>query len=226
MSFQGGNPNAPATGLFPTSGIGASGQRVQAYGETVYQNVWPGISVTTDGTAASALEQTYVVAAGADPAAIGLAFSGVTGLSIDQSGNLNLTLADGAALQQSAPTLYQLGPQGQRVPVDGGFLLQLNDVADFRIGTYNNTEPLYIDPTYLYTVTGPTNTVGQTVSFDASDSAVSGLTYTATGLPPGLSISSSGLVTGTILTGASAVGYWNPEVRGTIGGDIYVAHFT
>jgi hypothetical protein len=65
----------------------------------------------------------------------------------------------------------------------------------------------------VVTVTGPGNqtTIAGTkvsVQVAASDSEGAPLTYTATGLPPGLSISASGLITGT----PSTTGTWTPKV--------------
>ncbi len=87
-----------------------------------------------------------------------------------------------------------------------------------------------IDPTYFYSNTAPTNTVGDLVSFNAADSGVSSLTYSApSGLPPGLSITSTGtyagLITGTIPTQAGAVGTWSVEIKGTNGTDDYFWSF-
>ncbi len=67
--------------------------------------------------------------------------------------------------------------------------------------------------------------MGDTVSLNAADTGVGGLTYTATGLPPGLSISSGGTISGTIPTQSGAVGTSSVEVKGTNGTDNYFWSF-
>src|SRR5205823_11073020 len=52
------------------------------------------------------LEHDFIVAAGADPSVISVAFDGVDGLEVDQGGELTLRVA-GTPVRFRRPTLYQ-----------------------------------------------------------------------------------------------------------------------
>ena len=200
MSFIGGNASSRAATEYPNFTVGS-------FGEVIYPNVWAGVSVTFNGDAQDQLEDTFTVAPFADPASIVTSYSGACGLGIDKAGDLLITLADGQTLSQSAPTLYQV-IGGVRVAVEGSYSLQTNNIVDFDVGNYDHSQNLIIDPTYSFA--DQTNTVGDSVSFNAADFNLTGsVHYSATNLPPGLTIdSSSGLIAGTVSSGsASATPY-------------------
>ncbi len=214
MNFVGGNANAEAVGVLPTPSMQGTG----AFGETVLQNVWPGVSVSFTGTSTNVLEDTFVVAANADPSVIATSYSGVNSLAVNDNGDLVLSLPNGQSFLQTKPTLFQ-EVNGQQVPVDGSYLLQsANNVAGFSIGsTYNPNLPLYIDPAYPTGIGNQYYTVGDSVSLNASDSNLSGsVVYALTGgaLPSGLGLNSStGLISGVINSGTVAGSPYNVQVE-------------
>ena len=83
-------------------------------------------------------------------------------------------------------------------------------------GTYSRTTDFNWTINSPVTITTPddqTNNDGDTVSLTISASGGGTLKYTAVGLPPGLSINAStGAITGTITTGASAIGTFDPTI--------------
>jgi hypothetical protein len=127
---------------------------VPTYARVRYTDVYPGIDLVYHGTRRQ-LEYDFVVAPGATPDAIRLAFAGADGLEIDAAGDLLLHLPNGT-LRQPRPTIYQEGA-GARERVPGGYrLLSAPDGPDavplvaFAVGPYDPTRPLVIDPTFAF----------------------------------------------------------------------------
>ena len=120
---------------------------VPTYRRVRYDDVWPGVDLVWHGTR-SALEYDFVVAPGADPSRIRLRFDGAQRLRVDAAGDLVVTTAAGDLVQQ-APVLYQEGANG-RTPVHGTYVLRGKRQVAFRIGAYDTTRPLVIDPVLAY----------------------------------------------------------------------------
>ena len=120
---------------------------VPTYGRVTFEAVYPGVDVSYHGNQGQ-LEYDFVVAPGADPSAVNLAFAGAQGTRVDEHGDLVLTVA-GAELRQHAPVIYQDGVGG-RMPVPGGFVVREDDSVGFAIGAYDPTRTLVIDPTLAY----------------------------------------------------------------------------
>jgi hypothetical protein len=92
------------------------------------------------------LEYDFVVAPGADAGRIAWRIEGARA-SIDAEGNLLLDAAKGLAMFKK-PVLYQL--EGDRkTSVEGSFVLAANQVR-FRLGAYDHSRPLIIDPVLSY----------------------------------------------------------------------------
>jgi hypothetical protein len=115
---------------------------IPTYARVVYRDVYPAIDLVYHGDQ-SQLEYDFVVAPGADPATIRLAFDGADGLALDDDGALRLTTSAGA-LVLPKPTLYQ-ERDGVRKTIAGGYVLQGTGVA-FWTAPYDRTRPLVIDP--------------------------------------------------------------------------------
>ncbi len=167
----------------------------------LYTGAWRGIDVVW-GDDNSRLKDSFIVRPGASPTDVLTAISGAKSLYVDSSGNLQIGLANGQTITDAAPTIYQV-IDGVKTPVYGHYLLEGNSEVGFFVPAYNNSSDLIIDPTY--SVTGPTYTVADSVSFDASDPSKPGLAYTITGSPPpGVTGYWDGTFSGTISLGASA----------------------
>jgi hypothetical protein len=138
-------PRAPLPGRvhYLTGGDAARWRTgIPTYARVLYRDVYPAIDLVYHGSQGQ-LEYDFVVAPGADPAVIRLAFDGADELALDDDGALRLTTPAGA-LRLPPPTLYQ-ERDGARQAVAGGFVVQGTTVA-FWTGTYDRGRPLVIDP--------------------------------------------------------------------------------
>ena len=146
-------PHGAALGRLPGDNnylIGNNPKRwhtgVPSYAGALYRNVYPGISLLYHGLQGR-LEYDFRVAPGGDPSRIALAFSGASALSLDGQGNLLLRTPAGL-VRQHRPLVYQrIG--GVRHMVSGRFVVDGRDVG-FRVGRYDRSAPLVIDPVLVY----------------------------------------------------------------------------
>ena len=115
---------------------------IPTYARVLYRDVYPAIDLVYHGSQGQ-LEYDFLVAPGADPATIRLAFDGTDALALDDDGALRLTTPAGA-VRLPRPTLYQ-ERDGARQAVAGGYRLQGTEVA-FWTGAYDRARPLVIDP--------------------------------------------------------------------------------
>jgi len=156
MRFEGANPNPEVAGEDPLPGkshyfIGNDASKwrtnVAHHAKVRYRGVYPGIDMLYYGSEGR-LEYDWIVAPGADPHRIVEVFDGATKLSIDPSGDLYISAA-GSGLWQKKPALYQqIG--GERVPVEGGYVLLGPNSVGFKVGRYDASRPLVIDPVLEY----------------------------------------------------------------------------
>jgi hypothetical protein len=172
MKLAGANPSPSIHGERPLigrtnyagRGAGASGRQISpvdssgqqiggviddvpTYARVRYAGVLPGVDLVFYG-AARLLEYDVIVAAGADPGAIALGFEGVDRVEIDPRGDLVLHTAAGK-VRQPPPVIYQ-EIEGARRPVAGGYALDGDGRVRFRLGAYDASVPLVIDPVLAY----------------------------------------------------------------------------
>ena len=154
MNLLGGNGAAAADPQDPTGAktnyiIGNNPAdwhtEIATYQQVVYRNVYPGIDIAYHSNQ-NQLEYDFVVAPGASPASIGLAFDGVSGERLSH-GDLVLTTSAGD-LVEHAPVVYQT-IAGVRTPVAGQFVQRPGRIG-FAVAPYDLSQPLVIDPTLLY----------------------------------------------------------------------------
>lgn len=117
------------------------------YAKVKYQSVYPGIDLIYHGKQQQ-LEYDFIVAPGANPAAIELSFSGADGLVINAQGDLLLDVG-GGIITQRKPLIYQ-EIDGQRNIISGGYTRNERDGIGFTIAQYDHTQPLIIDPVLAY----------------------------------------------------------------------------
>jgi hypothetical protein len=116
---------------------------ISHYGRVEYADVFPGITAVYHNTDQQ-LEYDFVVAPGADPRKIRLAFEGVKSLRIDTNGDLVLKTGAGE-VRQRKPVLYQESA-GVRQPRPGGYVLRGGHEVGFETPEYDRDRPLVIDP--------------------------------------------------------------------------------
>jgi len=119
---------------------------VKQYGEVSYRDVYPGVALAFRGQERRGrqVEFDFVVAPGADAAAIALRFSGAREISIDDCGMLTLATSAGNVTLHP-PVAYQEGNGGRRF-VDAHFVLKAANEVSFALGAYDRGRELLIDP--------------------------------------------------------------------------------
>jgi predicted secreted protein len=135
---------------------------VPMYGKVRLKGVYPGIDLVYYGRQGR-LEYDFVVAPGADPSAIRWSFDGARA-KLAENGDLVLPVAGGGPdIHFDKPVVYQtIG--GVRRPVDGSFLIARNHQVSFKLGAYDRSRALIIDPTLIFlgaVGTGYANTESQ-----------------------------------------------------------------
>ena len=164
---------------------------VEHYGKVRLEEVYPGIDLVYRGNQRQ-LEYDFVISPGADPGRIRLRFRNSEGVSIGAQGELIVHTEDGD-LVEHAPIVYQETGAGRQL-VDGKYVLLASRSAEkrieaagprvgFRIGAYDSSRPLVIDPVLVYsTFLGGTATdVGNAIAVDGAGNAyVTGWTASAT----------------------------------------------
>ncbi len=155
MQLVGGNPNPAVTGLEQTGTVsnyylGNDSAKfrtgVPHFAKVKYPQVYPGIDAVYYGQGRM-LEYDFVVAPGADPRVIQMAFKGARRLSLDDNGDLVIQ-TKGGELRHHKPVVYQ-EVAGARQAVAGSFVLRGKQVG-FTVGAYDRTKELVIDPTLNY----------------------------------------------------------------------------
>ncbi|HEX8069449.1 MAG TPA: SBBP repeat-containing protein [Pyrinomonadaceae bacterium] len=155
---------------------------VPTYARVSYRNVYPRIDLAYYGNQRQ-LEYDFVVAPGGDPARIALAFDGARGLRVAPGGDLVVRFA-GGELRQHKPYAYQEA-DGVRRAVPVRYALTRAGRVRFRLGAYDHSRPLVIDPVLAYAtyLGGNDAEYGQAVAIDAAGNAyVAGYTM-STDLP-------------------------------------------
>jgi hypothetical protein len=153
LQFAGANANPQVVGQqeLPSRSnylTGADPSRwrtnVTQYGQVAYRNLYPGVDLVYYGTAGRQLEYDLVVAPGADPGQVRLAFQGISGAQLNAQGHALLSVG-GRSVVQQAPVLYQL-LNGTRQTISGGYVLNADGTIGFHVGAYDLSRPLYLDP--------------------------------------------------------------------------------
>ena len=169
LDFVGANPNVRPIGQSQTEAVFSyfKGKPdewhtgLRTYSRIVYPNLWPGIDLVYYGTA-NQLKYEFVVRPGADPNQIRLTYRGATDVRLNPAGQLEVTTPQGN-FTDDTPVAYQ-DIDGQRVPVSMAYALDEQWPLDFqnhqsainnpksygfRVGDYDPTRPLVLDPAVL-----------------------------------------------------------------------------
>jgi Beta-propeller repeat/Cep192 domain 4 len=159
--FEGVNTAAAVSGLDELPGktnyfIGTNPARwrtgIPNYKRIQYDGVYPGIQVVYYGTERQ-LEQDFVVLPGADPGRIAFRVQGSERVSLGADGDLRVALP-GGELRLRRPVVYQAANLGDgeaaRVLVEGQFVVREHNEVSFRLGPYDRSKALVIDPVLDY----------------------------------------------------------------------------
>ncbi|HZR80451.1 MAG TPA: SBBP repeat-containing protein [Candidatus Binatia bacterium] len=128
---------------------------VPLFGKVRARDVYPGIDVVYYGNGRQ-LEHDFVVAPGADPSRIRIAFAGQSApLSVDEHGDLVVLVPGGEVLQKAPVTYQERG--GRREAVAARYVVHDGDAESgrgqeigFAVDPFDDTLPLIIDPILVY----------------------------------------------------------------------------
>jgi len=195
MSLVGANPQPRVTGEAELPGkshyfFGNDPAQwhtnILTYTKVRYENVYPGIDLVYYGTQGQ-VEYDFVVAPGADPTAIRMAFAGLAGVGLksaptleDTTGDLVLNTASGE-FHLHQPHIYQ-DVNGSKQPVIGRYVLFDSETPDsglrtqqvgFERSASDPSKPLIIDPVLVYStyLGGSDLDEGNAIAVDAAGNA-------------------------------------------------------
>lgn len=120
-------------------------RNVPMYGKVRLQSVYPGIDLVYYGHQGQ-LEYDFVVAPGADASTIRWGFDGAKP-ELAANGDLLLPVVGASdQIRLNKPVVYQM-KDGVRQPVESSFTIAKNGQASFKLGAYDKSRELVIDPT-------------------------------------------------------------------------------
>jgi len=156
INFPGANPDAQITGgdqLPGSSNYFVSNDPhnwfsgIKQYKNAKYENIYPDIDLVFYGNQ-DKIEYDFIIKPGASHKAIMLDYQGAEGISIDEDGNLILHNRMGDLIQHT-PYAYQV-VNGNEVRVNASYVLQSKNKIGFRVGAYDTSQTLIIDPVLAY----------------------------------------------------------------------------
>lgn len=118
-----------------------------AYKQIAYRNVYKNIDIKYYGNN-SQLEHDIIVMPGGDPSQVKFTCAGITGLLINDDGDLVIA-QNGSELRHRKPYIYQ-EINGKRIEVQGSFHLYDKNTYGFQVASYDKDHTLIIDPVLEY----------------------------------------------------------------------------
>jgi hypothetical protein len=157
-------------------------RQVPNYSQVRYHQVYPGTDLVFYGNG-GALEHDFELRPGGDPSNIAFKLDDAQSVTLEDDGNLRVGLADGA-ITFNRPVAYQM-VAGRRRDVDAAFTVGGDGTIRFRLGTYDQTEKLVIDPalsfsTYLSSLAEQANLIATDASGNSYVSGIATLGFPVT----------------------------------------------
>ncbi|MBW2147564.1 MAG: SBBP repeat-containing protein [Deltaproteobacteria bacterium] len=191
ISFPGSNPDVRMEGIDQQAGKvnyftgeEKSGWRTNApiYNKIIYRNLWNGVDLRYEGRGGN-LKYEFEVAPGGDPGVIRLAYAGIEGLRISDSGALVISTKLGD-MTEARPFIYQLD-KGSKKEIRGAYQIMEGNRVGFVLHDYDRKLPLVIDPlVYSSYLGGTNNDYGFGIAVDGSGNAyVTGWTLSSVFFP-------------------------------------------
>jgi len=115
---------------------------IRQFGRVRYENIYPGINLVFYGNQGH-LEYDFQVGPGADPSRAELEFGGARKVEL-RDGALVIR-GESGSVRFDVPSVYQ-EIEGRRQPVDGAFVLRAENRVGFKVGAYDHSRELIIDP--------------------------------------------------------------------------------
>ncbi len=179
MKFVGANPAPQIAGVDQLPGasnyfVGNDPAKwrtnVPNYAKVKYEGMYPGVDLVMYGNQRE-LEYDFVVAPGADPNNIRLAFEGARQIRVDAAGDLVLRTR-GGDVRERKPVIYQ-EVNGSRRTIDGRYIMKGRKQVGFEVAKYDASLPLVIDPILVYStlIGGSGREAGYGIAVDADGNA-------------------------------------------------------
>ncbi|MCC6938093.1 MAG: T9SS type A sorting domain-containing protein [Flavobacteriales bacterium] len=117
---------------------------VQNFQEVWYRDVYKGTDVRYYPAADGSLEYDIICKPGSDPALIALELKGIDRVRVTENGELVMSTSLGD-MSYPAPVVYQR-INGREKKVDAAYVIEGANVIRFKLGAYDPSQPLVIDP--------------------------------------------------------------------------------
>ncbi len=149
---------------------------VPGFAKVKYEQVYPGVDLVYYGNA-GLLEHDFILAPGADPDAIQMAFEGIDGMEIEADGSLLLRTPAGQ-MRLRKPCAFQETETGRR-EIRSRYALTSSRQAGIEVAAYDASRTLVIDPilTYSTYLGGNSEDNGGGIAFDETGIYIGGLTW-------------------------------------------------
>ena len=150
---------------------------VPTYGKVKYTGVYPGIDLLFYGNERH-LEYDFVIAPGADPAAVALHVQGARKMRLDSRGDVVVSVS-GGEVRLEKPVIYQQ-VNGERHEVAGNYAIADDHRVTFSVPSYDRNLPLVVDPVLNYStyVGGSSDDAANGIAVDSNgDAYIAGVTY-------------------------------------------------
>ncbi len=143
---------------------------VPSFGRVLCEDVWKGVDLVYYGNQQE-LEHDFILDPGVSPKTVRLEYEGQKELRVDESGELVLNTGLGE-VRQKAPIAYQV-VKGERKPVEAEYQLLADNQVGFKVGPYDESQQLVIDPVIRYStyIGGSADDYAFDVQVDASRNA-------------------------------------------------------
>jgi hypothetical protein len=120
---------------------------VPTFAKVDVAGIYPGVNLVYYGNQ-QRLEYDFTIAPQANPGAIAIHFDGADKISVNENGELVLTLGNDE-IRQPAPLIYQMSGGGRK-EISGGYKMLDAQTVAFSVGKYDRALPLVIDPVLSY----------------------------------------------------------------------------
>lgn len=192
MKLLGANEQTPVSGIDKLPGtknyfMGNDPKKWQTniptYRKVKYTSVYEGIDMIFYGNQRE-LEYDFVVSPNANPQSIRLEFQGANKIHLDRNKDLVITTKTGKIVHRK-PRIYQ-EKEGQKQLIEGEFLLQSKNQISFKVGEYDHTKPLIIDPVLAFStyLGGAGDDIGNSIAIDQTGSSYITGNTNLTGVAP------------------------------------------
>jgi hypothetical protein len=152
---------------------------ISNHSEVVYSEVYPGVDLIFHGSGDN-LEHDFRISPGADPVRLRFSIVGARSLTLTTSGDLEVSLRAGTLIFHK-PLTYQESTHG-RETVESRFVLNSDSTVQFRLGPYDRTRGLVIDPVFGFStyLAGNSGDYTAAVTSDSTGNIyVTGYTYSS-----------------------------------------------